>query len=130
VAERVAGLNASAQQGASVARRAGAAATVVLHADLPRLARGELARLVRALVRHRGAVLAPDRDREGTNALGLRSARAFRYRFGADSFRRHRAECRGAKLRARVLDLPGIAGDVDTPAHYRALGFPGLREAA
>jgi 2-phospho-L-lactate guanylyltransferase len=119
--ERVSGLNASAHQGASFARRRGAAGMVVLHADLPRLGRAELARLVLALVRHPGVALAPDRAREGTNALGLRAARAFRYRFGRDSFRRHRAECRSRRLRARVLELPGIAGDVDTPEQYRAL---------
>jgi 2-phospho-L-lactate guanylyltransferase len=115
------GLNEASLQGVEYARRLGAAAVMVVHADLPQLEKGDLLAAVHALARHRGAVLAPDRHRTGTNALALRSESGFRFRFGPGSFARHLAEARRRKLRVRVLVRSGLSRDVDTPEHYRAL---------
>ena len=115
------GLNPAAQQGAWMARRHGASGVLVVHADLPELQASELARLISALARHDGVALAPDRDRDGTNAIAVRSSRPFRYRFGPSSFRRHLAESRRLRLRPRALTLPGVSRDVDSPGQYQAL---------
>jgi 2-phospho-L-lactate guanylyltransferase len=114
------GLNEASLQGVEFARRSGALAVMVVHADLPQLEKGDLLAAMRALARHRGAVLAPDRHRTGTNALALRSRARFRFRFGPGSFARHLAEARRQKLRVRVLERAGLSRDVDTPEHYRA----------
>ena len=119
--ERRPGLNAASRQGVQFARKKGALAVLVLHADLPELQRNDLLAAMHALARHRGAVVAPDRDRAGTNALALRPAGRFQFRFGPQSFARHLAEARACKLRVRVLERAGLARDVDTPAHYEAL---------
>jgi len=93
----------------------------VLHADLPEIRRADLVLAIHALARHAGVVLAPDRERQGTNALGLRPAGDFQYCFGPRSFGRHLAEAKRRKRRVRVLERAGLARDVDTPAHYLAL---------
>jgi 2-phospho-L-lactate guanylyltransferase len=118
--ERESGLVASAHQGTRFALAHSARIVVVVHADLPELSSSELRRLVHALSRQPGIALAPDRDRDGTNALGLRSSRPFTYRFGSASFNRHLAESRRRRVRSRILQLPGISRDIDSPVQYRA----------
>jgi 2-phospho-L-lactate/phosphoenolpyruvate guanylyltransferase len=118
--ERQPGLNEAITQATRFARRRGASAVLVVHGDLPQLRRHELGDMVRALARHRGVVIAPDRDREGTNALALRPPYGFSYRFGLNSFRRHSAEARRTRRRARVLYSRGLAHDVDVPEHLSA----------
>jgi 2-phospho-L-lactate guanylyltransferase len=127
--EREPGLNGALRGAVWFARRRGATGIVVLHADLPEIESSELRGLLRSLARHRGVVIAPDRDREGTNALGLRPPGKFTYRFGAGSFDKHRAEARRRRRRVRVIESPGLARDVDTPEQYRhyAESAPALR---
>jgi 2-phospho-L-lactate/phosphoenolpyruvate guanylyltransferase len=118
--ERCGGLNGASRQGLEFARQRGAHAVMVVHADLPRIEKADLFAAMRSLARHSGAVIAPDRNRTGTNALALRPALAFRFRFGPGSFSRHLAEARRLKLRVRVLERAGLESDVDTPEDYAA----------
>ncbi len=123
------GLNSAVLQAAGFAKPRGARGMVVLHSDLPLLNASDVRSVFRAMTRHRGAVLAPDRDHEGTNALGLRPLRKFRFQFGPDSFDKHRSEARRWRIQARVLENAGIAQDIDTPEQYRryAASAPALR---
>jgi 2-phospho-L-lactate guanylyltransferase len=118
--ERRRGLNAAVHQAEGFARQRGARGVIVIHADLPLLTRQDMRCMISAL-RDGGLVLAPDRDDSGTNALGLRGPRPFRFRFGPGSFARHLAEARRRRLRVRVVRRAGLAFDVDTPADYRRL---------
>jgi len=119
-----AGLNPAVHQATQFAQQRGARAIAVLHADLPELHVADIGCLLRSLVQP-GIALAPDRDLQGTNALALRPAPRsnfdFKFRFGVSSFDRHRAEARRHRIRVRVIVRPGLARDVDTPAHYEAL---------
>jgi 2-phospho-L-lactate guanylyltransferase len=119
--ERKAGLVAAAHQGLDFARGHRAGTVAVIHADLPELSARELGQLVRALSRHAGMALVPDRDRDGTNAVAVRSKRVFSYRFGPASFAKHLSEGRRRRIRTRVLTLRGISRDVDAPDQYRTL---------
>lgn len=121
VAERRPGLNAAVTQGVRFARDHRALAMLVVHADLPEIRKNDLLRALQTLARHGGAMLAPDSKREGTNALALRTAAAFRFHFGPDSFAKHLAEARRRKLRVRVVQCAGLGRDVDTPEDYQAL---------
>ena len=49
------------------------------------------------------------------------SARPFRFQFGVDSMRLHLQESERAGLIPRVVRLPGLAFDVDTPADLHRL---------
>jgi 2-phospho-L-lactate guanylyltransferase len=81
----------------------------IVHADLPFLTPGDVARVVEPL--GRGAVvLAPSRD-GGTNLLAATTPVAFAY--GPGSFARHLAATRG--FERRVVVTLGTAFDLDTP---------------
>jgi 2-phospho-L-lactate/phosphoenolpyruvate guanylyltransferase len=85
-----------------------------LAADLPLVTAAEISELVTAAA-HPGVVIGRAHD-GGTNALGLWPASAFTPVFGtASSASEHARLAEQAGLRSRVLDLPGIALDVDTP---------------
>jgi 2-phospho-L-lactate guanylyltransferase len=105
---------------AEVASR-GAAAAVVLMADLPRIERGDVGALLAALDDHDVAVV---RDHLGrhTNALALAPPTAMTTRFGRDdSFVAHCAAAHEAGLRVAVVDCERIAFDVDLPADHERL---------
>jgi 2-phospho-L-lactate/phosphoenolpyruvate guanylyltransferase len=66
-------------------------------------------------------VLAPAADGRGTNAAFRRPANLFPLCFGNDSFKPHLAAARATGKPCIVLQLPGIAVDVDNPADLQQL---------
>lgn len=105
---------------ADVASR-GAAAAVVLMANLPRIEPSDVTELLDALADHDVALV---RDHLGhhTNALALAPPTAMPMRFGrADSFEAHREAARAAGLRLAVVENERIAFDVDLPANHRRI---------
>ncbi len=113
------GLNSAVTEASNFAARQGACATLVLHADLPGIRVQDVSVLVLKLARHAGVVLAPDTLREGSNALGMRPAGRIRYAFGPGSFARHCSQARQARAGLRIVALPGLAQDIDTPENYQ-----------
>lgn len=110
-------LNASLDYGSHFAAAHGASAVLALPADLPLVTPEDIAALA-ALAGSDDApcaVIAPDRRREGTNALLVRPPGALPYRFGPDSFARHCTEARRLALRLEVCNRPGLALDIDLP---------------
>jgi 2-phospho-L-lactate/phosphoenolpyruvate guanylyltransferase len=90
-------------------------AVLYLAGDLPLITSTEIAELA-AAIPARGVAIGRAHD-GGSNALGLRPAGAIVPAFGSDqSARAHAALARAAGLAVVVVDLPGIALDVDTPA--------------
>lgn len=113
--QRGMGLNEGLEQARTAALAEGIERLVVLHGDLPELETADLLALVGAVEAGRAVAIAPDRARSGTNGLGLWPAGAIPFRFGPDSFARHRAEAAAARLPVIVVDRPGLAFDLDTP---------------
>jgi 2-phospho-L-lactate guanylyltransferase len=100
-------------------RSAGAA--LVLMSDLPRLAAGDVRRLVEQMAGD-DVVVAPDMRGEGTNALGLTPPDRLKTSFGTrDSFERHLRAAESAGLRVGVHESEGLAFDVDEPADLERL---------
>ena len=60
-------------------------------------------------------VVAPDRHRQGTNALLVCPVGLIDYDFGPGSFERHCERARQAGARLEVVDLLSLALDVDIP---------------
>ena len=114
------GLNRAVTEASDFALRQGAAGTLVLHADLPAIRAQEVAGMLKMLARHPGVVLAPDALREGSNALGMRPAGKIAYGFGPGSFAAHCSQARRARARLRIIELPGLAHDIDTPENFQA----------
>ncbi|MGH6631029.1 MAG: 2-phospho-L-lactate guanylyltransferase, partial [Burkholderiales bacterium] len=103
-----------------VAVERGWTSTLVIPADIPLITAEELQSIV-AAAPHQGTVLVPAADGRGTNAVLRRPAALFPLRFGNDSFLPHRraAEATGKPL--LVLDLAGIALDIDRLADLAEL---------
>lgn len=105
---------------AEVASR-GAAAAVVLMADLPRIERADVGALLAALDDH-DVVLVADHLGRHTNALAVAPPGAIKTCFGRDdSFAAHGVAARAAGLRVAVVESERIAFDVDVPADHQEL---------
>ena len=99
--------------------------TLVIPADIPLIQASEL-ELILERAPDEGSVLAPAADGRGTNAAFRRPANLFPLRFGNDSFKPHLAAARATGKPCIVLQLPGIAVDVDNPEDLqRLLAHPG-----
>ena len=98
----------------------GIESTLVIPADIPLIQASELERML-AEAPAEGSVLVPAADGRGTNAAFRRPANLFPLRFGNDSFKPHLAAARATGKPCLVLQLPGIALDVDNPGDLRQL---------
>lgn len=104
----------------AVSRNRGALSTLVVPADIPLIESGELQKIADSAPPG-GALLVPDAARRGTNAAWRSPGDLFPLRFGNDSFLPHLAAARATSLPCTVLELPGIARDVDRPEDLREL---------
>jgi 2-phospho-L-lactate/phosphoenolpyruvate guanylyltransferase len=103
--------------------------TLVIPADIPLIQTWELDEIVKH-ARDEGTVLVPAADGRGTNAAFRRPADLFPLRFGNDSFKPHHAAAQATGEPCVVLNLPGIAVDVDNPDDLQALiSSPGQSRA-
>lgn len=118
IADPGGGLNAALGHalGEIAARADAPARVIVLAADLPALAAGELARL--AALPAAAVGLAPDRHGTGTNALSLPlpEVAGWRFHYGTGSADRHRDMAQMLGLNAVTITAPGLAKDIDEPA--------------
>jgi 2-phospho-L-lactate guanylyltransferase len=88
--------------------------TLVIPADIPLIDAKELQIIVDSAP-SAGSVLVPDAAGRGTNAAWRSPADLFPLRFGNDSFLPHQAAAQATGLPCIVLNLPGIARDIDRP---------------
>jgi 2-phospho-L-lactate guanylyltransferase len=99
--------------------------TLVIPADIPLIEAWELKEIL-ANAPGEGSVLVPAADGRGTNAAFRRPANLFPLRFGNDSFKPHRGAAEATGKPCSVLNLPGIAVDVDNPEDLQQLiNLPG-----
>jgi 2-phospho-L-lactate guanylyltransferase len=98
----------------------GADSTLVIPADIPLIQAWELDEILKHAPAE-GSILVPAADGRGTNAAFRRPANLFPLRFGNDSFKPHHAAAQATGKPCIVLDLPGIAVDVDNPADLQQL---------
>ena len=96
----------------------GIESTLVIPADIPLIQCWELDEII-AQAPKEGSVLVPAHDGRGTNAVFRRPAGLFPLRFGNDSFKPHVAAAKATQKPCLVLELPGIAIDVDNAADLR-----------
>jgi len=108
-------LNQALHQATRAAVGSGAAAVLVVPADLSLVTTEDLQELVALGGSPPVVVLAPDRRQAGTNALLASPAGLIEYAFGPSSFDRHRAAALAAGARVQICDRPGLALDLDLP---------------
>jgi 2-phospho-L-lactate guanylyltransferase len=107
-----AGLNPAVDHAVRELRRLGLTHAVISHSDVP------LARGFERFARPGTVTLVPDDDEDGTNALGLPTdlAGRFRFQYGRASFRKHTSEALRLGTAVRVVRDPLLARDLDSPS--------------
>ena len=86
---------------------------VSIASDLPRLVPSEIDFAMDAA--SEPVTLIPSRDWTGTNGVVFVSPARIEMEYGEGSFRRHLSKAAAAGHRADVMNLPGLAFDIDTP---------------
>jgi 2-phospho-L-lactate/phosphoenolpyruvate guanylyltransferase len=107
-------LNAALAQAAGYYAAAGAAATLILPADVPLVTPAEIDQLVVARATAPGMLIVPSYD-GGTNALLSWPPLSLPFLFGERSLERHLAAAQERGLLARQCRIPGLELDVDRP---------------
>jgi len=107
------GLNPALQLGRDRLCGEEGSSLLILPIDLPRADTATLRNLVAAPA---DVVIAPDRARQGTNVLYLRSkAVGLDFRYGAGSFEAHRQLALDAGWSVEVFENPALSFDIDQP---------------
>lgn len=118
------GLNEILTSSLRLLHEAGATRVLILHADLPRLSKADVERLVtrHATPSHPDhVVLVPDRHEQGTNALICSLPLAFDLQYGRGSFQLHQEAARALGLQVDVERIESLAWDVDVISDLDAL---------
>jgi 2-phospho-L-lactate/phosphoenolpyruvate guanylyltransferase len=105
--------SASIDRACALLAAEGIEAALRVPADVPLIEPDDIAALLEAIPPAPGAVLAPSRDRSGTNALARTPPTLFPARFGSNSFVLHRQEAQRTMAEVRVVELPRLALDLD-----------------
>lgn len=108
-------LNVALTRATVVAKNYSTRGVLILPADLPLITPEDIQAMLKLAQRPPVVIVAPDRHRQGTNALLICPVGLIEYDFGLGSFQRHcdRAKAAGAHL--EIFELPSLALDVDLP---------------
>lgn len=90
-------------------------AVLIVPADLPLITPEDVRAMLALAQKPPVVVVAPDRHREGTNALLVCPTGLIEYNFGPGSFQRHCQRAVQAGARLEICELPSLALDVDLP---------------
>jgi 2-phospho-L-lactate guanylyltransferase len=113
--------SSSTARAALRARAAGAQRILILPADVPSVAPGEIERFVSVVSAPGQVAIAASRDGEGTNGLVLSPPDAIPMLFGPMSCAAHRVAGLIRGHRIDVVNLPGLSLDIDYPKDLREL---------
>jgi len=120
------GLNTALTRAVEIAKSYETCGILIIPADLPRLNADDL----RGIIAHKNqppvVVIAPDRKKEGTNALLVCPPDLIKFNYGPGSFEKHCQAARDAGIRLEICDIPSLELDLDEPEDL-ALIEPDLR---
>ena len=118
------GQSAAVERAASALCRAGVESLLQVPGDVPGASAGEIDAVLAA---HEGGgvgapavTLVPSHDRRGTNCVVCSPPDVLPFAFGHDSFGPHCEAARARGIAPRILPLPGLGLDIDTPDDLRA----------
>ena len=104
-----AGLNQAAQTGLAALAKEGIEKALITHADL--VFPDDLL----SLFQYDGIVLVPDRHNDGTNIIGLPPGIDFSFKYGSNSFEKHRDEAKRFDLPLNIIKNTKFGFDMDNP---------------
>lgn len=117
------GLNLALSRATQVAKTYETRGILVLPADLPKLSVEDIHAMLDHMHDPPVVVVAPDRERLGTNALLVCPAGLIEYDFGPQSFERHCQQAREQGVRLEICELPSLALDLDEPGDLEFMDF-------
>jgi len=115
-------LNVALTRATVVAKNYATRGVLIVPADLPLVTPEDVHAMLERAVDPPVVVVAPDRHREGTNALLVCPAGLIEYEFGPGSFERHCERARRAGAHLEVCELPSLALDMDLPEDLEIVG--------
>jgi len=114
------GLNRALTQATRWAVQQKFEAILVIPCDLPLLSRRDIEAIWELSAGEEDiAVMAPNADRSGTNALLVKPPGILRYRFGKNSFSHYQTSVLAKQIHFRVYTSPSIEFDLDRPEQCR-----------
>ena len=114
------GETGAVELGVKVCLERGASSLAVIPGDIPLLTAEDVDGFMRH-GEHAEVVLVPSWDSRGTNAVLMRPPDALQLRFGSWSFFPHVKQAKRKGFLYRVVRLPRVALDIDTPADLTRL---------
>ncbi|MCI0519921.1 MAG: 2-phospho-L-lactate guanylyltransferase [Chloroflexi bacterium] len=115
-------LNVALARATIVAQNYTTRGVLIVPADLPLLTAEDVRAMLERAKSPPVVVVAPDRRRQGTNALLVNPIGLIEYEFGPGSFDRHCQRAAKAGARLEICELPSLALDVDLPEDLDVVG--------
>ena len=118
------GQSAAVERAAAALGRAGVESLLQVPGDVPGASADEIAAVLAAHGRASdgapAVTLVPSYDRRGTNCVLCSPPDALPFAFGHESFGAHCEAARAQGIAPRIIALPGLGLDIDTPDDLRA----------
>jgi 2-phospho-L-lactate guanylyltransferase len=114
------GHTAASSLGAGTLAKEGVAGMLQLPADIPLVTPEDIGALLHVHGEAPAVTLAPSRDRRGSNAVACSPPDLLPLRFGDDSFLPHLRRAQALGIEPQIVERPGLALDLDTPADLAA----------
>lgn len=108
-------LNTALRRAAMVAQAYQANEILVLPADLPLIKASDLKEFLSRSGKPPEIIIAPDRRRDGTNALYINPAGLIEFRYGEGSFNIHLDAAKKANARIEIVEDSAFGLDLDLP---------------
>ena len=109
------GLNTALTRAVEIAKSYETCGILIIPADLPRLDADDLRRILIHRKQPPVVVIAPDRKKEGTNALLVCPPDLIEFSYGPGSFDKHSQAAKDGGIRLEILDLASLELDLDEP---------------
>ncbi len=108
-------LNIALTRATLVAKKYATRGVLIIPCDLPLITAEDIRAMLDKVGDPPVVVVAPDRRREGTNALLVCPVGLIEYEFGPGSFQKHCQRAVEAGARLEICELPSLALDMDIP---------------
>lgn len=108
-------LNIALTRATIVAKQYATRGILIIPSDLPMISKEDISAMLDMVKNPPVVVVAPDRKKEGTNALLVCPVGLIEYDYGPDSFKRHCEAAEEAGARLEICELPSLALDMDVP---------------
>ena len=109
------GLNTALRRAVEIAKSYETCGILIIPADLPQLNAEDLDKILIHRKQPPVVVIAPDRKKEGTNALLVCPPDLISFKYGPDSFKKHCQAAKEENIRLEICDIPSLELDLDEP---------------